>query len=54
MIRHYGAAGFFAAVFGILLVTSRFNRGAFVSPMMPIEMFTYGAMGQVNNRNKWA
>lgn len=45
MIRHYGAPGFFGVVFGILLVTSRFNRGAFVSPMWPIEMLFYGTMG---------
>jgi hypothetical protein len=29
IIRHYGPAGFFFAIFGILLVTSRFNRGAY-------------------------
>lgn len=29
IIRHYGPTGFFFAVFGILLVTSRFNRGAY-------------------------
>ena len=44
MIRHYGAPGFFAAVFGLLLVTSRFNRGAYVSPMTPIELFMFNAM----------
>jgi hypothetical protein len=45
MIRHYGVAGFFIAVFGILLVTSFFNRNAFISPLMPIELFYYGSMG---------
>ncbi|KAI6236817.1 Aquaporin [Aphelenchoides besseyi] len=44
MIKHYGAVGFFCAVVGILVVTSRFNRGAFVSPFMPIEMFYRGSI----------
>jgi len=44
MIRNYGTPGFFIAVLGILLVTSKFNRGAFVSPFAPIEMFYYGSI----------
>ncbi|KAI6189701.1 Aquaporin [Aphelenchoides bicaudatus] len=43
IIRHYGPTGFFFAVFGILLVTSRFNRGAFVSPFGPIEQWYFGS-----------
>ncbi|KAI6228754.1 Aquaporin [Aphelenchoides fujianensis] len=44
IVRHYGAPGFFIAVFGIMIVTSRFNRSAFVSPFMPIEQFYRGSM----------
>lgn len=60
IIRHYGPLGFFFAVFGILLVTSKFNRGAFgrsivarfdvflssilVSPLMPIELWYYNTI----------
>jgi len=45
IIRHYGVVGFFCAVVGILIVTSRFNRGAYISPLMPLELWYYNLVG---------
>ncbi|VDM95569.1 unnamed protein product [Thelazia callipaeda] len=39
IIRHYGQLGFFFAVYSLLFVASTMNRGAFVSPLPPIELF---------------
>lgn len=44
MVKNYGVWGFFAAVAGLLFVTARLNRGAYVSPFLPIERFYYGQM----------
>lgn len=42
IIKHYGSIGFFFVVFGLTLFGSIVNRGAFVSPLKPIESFIYG------------
>jgi len=39
MIKHYGVWGFFFTVFSLLIMGGILNRGAFVSPLMPIEMW---------------
>ncbi|CAD5222871.1 unnamed protein product [Bursaphelenchus okinawaensis] len=44
MIKNYGPAGFFFAVFTIASVTSQYNRGAYLSPFLPIEALYKEAM----------
>ncbi|TKR82675.1 hypothetical protein L596_016363 [Steinernema carpocapsae] len=41
MIKHYGVMGFFFTVTSLLFVGASINRGAFVSPLAPIEMYYY-------------
>lgn len=45
IIRHYGPWGFFFMVTVILFAGSTMNRGAFVSPLVPIEMFYFKSIG---------
>uniref|UniRef100_A0A914RQG2 Aquaporin n=1 Tax=Parascaris equorum TaxID=6256 RepID=A0A914RQG2_PAREQ len=45
IIRHYGPMGFFFAVTSVLFAGGFTNRGAFVSPLKPIEMFYHGSIG---------
>uniref|UniRef100_A0A0M3HRD5 Aquaporin n=1 Tax=Ascaris lumbricoides TaxID=6252 RepID=A0A0M3HRD5_ASCLU len=44
IIRHYGPIGFFFAVTSVLFAGGFTNRGAFISPLKPIEMFYYGSI----------
>lgn len=39
MVKYYGVWGFFLAVACLLSIGALINRGAFISPLMPIEMF---------------
>ncbi|KAK6009603.1 hypothetical protein OSTOST_25459, partial [Ostertagia ostertagi] len=45
MVKHYGPMAFFFTVTSLLTVGSFVNRGAFVSPLAPIEAFLYGIIG---------
>jgi len=45
IVKNYGVIGFFCAVFGILVVTSSFNRGAYISPLLPLELWYYNLVG---------
>ncbi|KAK6733805.1 hypothetical protein RB195_017519 [Necator americanus] len=45
MIKYYGPLAFFFTVTSLLTVGSFMNRGAFVSPLAPIEAFYYGIIG---------
>ncbi|CAD5232222.1 unnamed protein product [Bursaphelenchus xylophilus] len=47
MIKNYGPIGFFSAVFTILVVTAQYNRGAYISPLLPVEMAWKEAMDSV-------
>ncbi|KAI1720582.1 putative aquaporin-10 [Ditylenchus destructor] len=44
IIKNYGPWGFFLTVFSLLIVAGFINRGAYVSPLTPIELFVRGAM----------
>uniref|UniRef100_A0AAF5DQ66 Aquaporin n=1 Tax=Strongyloides stercoralis TaxID=6248 RepID=A0AAF5DQ66_STRER len=41
MIKNYGPMGFFFTVTSLLCFANSWNRGAFVSPLTPFEMFFY-------------
>ncbi|CEF71319.1 Aquaporin-like domain-containing protein [Strongyloides ratti] len=41
MIKNYGPMGFFFTVTSLLCFANSWNRGAFVSPLAPFEMFFY-------------
>ncbi|KIH51319.1 hypothetical protein ANCDUO_18596 [Ancylostoma duodenale] len=45
MVKYYGPLAFFFTVTSLLTVGSFMNRGAFVSPLAPIEAFYYGIIG---------
>lgn len=45
MIKHYGVWGYFPTVVTLTLIAGYINRGAFVSPLMPIELWWKGKMG---------
>ncbi|EYC34615.1 hypothetical protein Y032_0001g55 [Ancylostoma ceylanicum] len=45
MVKYYGPLAFFFTVTSLLTVGSFVNRGAFVSPLAPIEAFYYGIIG---------
>ncbi|KHN86094.1 Putative aquaporin-10 [Toxocara canis] len=45
IVRHYGPAGFFFTVTSLLFAGSFVNRGAFVSPLKPVELFYFGSIG---------
>ncbi|WKX93183.1 hypothetical protein Q1695_010879 [Nippostrongylus brasiliensis] len=45
MIRYYGPMAFFFTVTSLLTAGSFMNRGAFVSPLAPIEAFINGIIG---------
>ncbi|VDO61888.1 unnamed protein product [Haemonchus placei] len=47
MVKYYGPMAFFFTVTSLLTVGSFMNRGAFVSPLAPIEAFLYGIIGLV-------
>lgn len=47
ILRHYGVFGFFIAVALLGMNGARLNRGAFVSPLAPIEAFYYGLIPSV-------
>ncbi|KAL3101253.1 hypothetical protein niasHT_028009 [Heterodera trifolii] len=44
IIKHYGPSGFFLVVTFLQIAGAFFNRGAFVSPLAPIELFLRGKM----------
>uniref|UniRef100_A0A0K0FHT4 Aquaporin n=1 Tax=Strongyloides venezuelensis TaxID=75913 RepID=A0A0K0FHT4_STRVS len=41
MVKNYGPMGFFFTVTSLLCFANSWNRGAFVSPLAPFEMFFY-------------
>lgn len=45
ILRHYGAVGFFFVVASVLFLGGCVNRGAFISPLAPIELFFYQTIG---------
>ncbi|MFH4982183.1 hypothetical protein AB6A40_008892 [Gnathostoma spinigerum] len=45
IIRHYGPLGFFFVVSCIGCMGAILNRGAFASPLKPVEMFYYRSIG---------
>lgn len=44
IIKQYGTLGFFITVACLLTIGGWINRGAYVSPLAPIEMLNYGAI----------
>lgn len=44
IIKHYGVWGFFTVVSSLLLVGGVINRGAYVSPLVPIELYVHGSI----------
>ncbi|CAJ0945919.1 unnamed protein product, partial [Mesorhabditis belari] len=44
IVKHFGWQGFGTIVAILLFAGSFFNRGAFVNPLVPIELFYYGVM----------
>ncbi|PAV87000.1 hypothetical protein WR25_12722 [Diploscapter pachys] len=45
IVRFYGIYAFFLVVAFLLTLGGIYNRGAFVSPLIPIEQFYYGLIG---------
>lgn len=44
IIKYYGICGFFFVAFTLLIIGRLINRGAYVSPLTPIELFVNGKL----------
>ena len=44
IVKYYGVVGFFLTVVSLLVIGGLINRGAYVSPLAPIELFLRGKL----------